>query len=406
MTHSNQNLMSEQATKVTIEKQRQQFLGLNNKTYFNFGGQGTMPKAALDAIVNTHQRIQEIGPFSGKVNSWLQEQTQDLKTVIAQELNTTSDRITLTENVTAGCNIALWGQQWQPGDTILMSDCEHPGIIATVEEIARRFGVEIVIFPLLAALNQEDPVAIIEQYLNPSVRLLVISHLLWNTGQVLPLQEIVTLCHNYNQAKPVKVLVDAAQSVGCLALDLPKTQVDYYAFTGHKWLCGPAGVGGLYISKTAFADLHPTFIGWRGIEMNEQGRPTSWKSNGEKYEVATSAYPEYQGLKAAIAIHQQWGTPEARHKRIKQLSQYLWFALSQLPGVQCLKKSPPEAGLVSFQIPDRNQKYIVNELEKKGFFLRTIADPDCIRACVHYMSLTQEIDTLIAALSSSLQTKY
>ena len=394
--------MSNSTANITIEEQRQQFLGLANKTYFNFGGQGTMPQASLDAIVDTHQYIQKVGPFSGSVNSWLQGKTAELREAIANELRTTSDRITLTENVTAGCNIALWGIQWEAGDSILMSDCEHPGVIATVNEIARRFGVKVEICPILDTLNEGNPVEAIEQHLTPNTRLVLISHLLWNTGQVLPLKEITALCHNYSSSKkPIRVLVDAAQSVGCLDLDLPDTNVDYYAFTGHKWLCGPAGVGGLYVSESAFNDLHPTFIGWRSIEL-DGGKPKDWLNNGEKYEVATSAYPEYQGLKTAIAVHQQWGTPTQRYQRIRQLSQYLWFALTQLEGVECLKKSPPEAGLVSFQIPSKNHLSLVNHLEQQGFFLRTIANPDCIRACVHYMSLTQEIDSLIAAISLSL----
>ena len=394
--------MGDLTAKITIEKQRQQFLGLANKTYFNFGGQGTMPQASLEAIMNTHQYIQKVGPFSGQVNSWLQAKTASVRKAIAQELKTTSDRITLTENVTAGCNIALWGFDWQPGDSILMSDCEHPGIIATVNEIARRFAVNVEICPILDTLNQGNPVEIIKQHLSPQTRLLVISHLLWNTGQVLPLKDIVSLCHNYFQDSKIRVLADAAQSVGCLDLDLPDSGVDYYAFTGHKWLCGPAGVGGLYISESAFAELHPTFIGWRSIDLDEVGNPAGWKNNGQKYEVATSAYPEYQGLEAAITVHQQWGDSHQRYQRIRQLSQYLWFALSQLEGVECLKTSPPEAGLVSFQIPDRNQLDIVNKLEQKGFFLRTIANPSCIRACVHYMSLTQEIDSLVAAISLAI----
>lgn len=394
--------MGNLTAKITIEKQRQQFLGLGNKTYFNFGGQGTMPQASLDAILSTHQYIQQVGPFSGGVNSWLQGKAQSVRKAIAEELKTTSDRITLTENVTAGCNIALWGIDWQPGDNILISDCEHPGIIATVNEIVRRFGVTVTVCPILETLNQGDPVAVIEQHLTPKTRLLVISHLLWNTGQVLPLKDIVSVCHNYPHSQPVRVLADAAQSVGCLDLDLPDSGVDYYAFTGHKWLCGPAGVGGLYVSESAFAQLHPTFIGWRSVDLDEEGQPADWKSNGQKYEVATSAYPEYQGLQAAISVHQQWGTSSQRYQRIRALSQYLWFALSQLEGVECLKKSPPEAGLVSFQILDKNQLDIVNNLEQQGFFLRTIANPSCIRACVHYMSLTQEIDSLVAAISLAI----
>jgi L-cysteine/cystine lyase len=395
--------MSNSTANITIEEQRKQFFGLANKTYFNFGGQGTMPQASLDAIVDTHQYIQKVGPFSGSVNSWLQGKTAELRDAIANELRTTSDRITLTENVTAGCNIALWGIPWEAGDSILMSDCEHPGVIATVNEIARRFDVKVETCPILDTLNEGNPVEVIQQHLNPNTRLLLISHLLWNTGQVLPLKEITALCHNYPHSKqPIKVLVDAAQSVGCLDLDLPNSDVDYYAFTGHKWLCGPAGVGGLYVSESAFEELHPTFIGWRSIELDAEGNPKNWLNNGAKYEVATSAYPEYQGLKAAIAVHQQWGNSTQRYQRIRQLSQYLWFALTQLEGVECLKKSPPEAGLVSFQIPNKNHLSLVNHLEQQGFFLRTITNPDCIRACVHYMSLTQEIDSLVTAISLAI----
>jgi L-cysteine/cystine lyase len=400
------NLTGKITEKITIEEQRQQFLGLVNKTYFNFGGQGTMPQSSLDAIVNTHQYIQEIGPFSVQINSWLQEKTALLRKAIAEELQTTPDRITLTDNVTTGCNIVLWGLQWQPGDEILMSDCEHPGVIAIVREIARRFAVNVQICPILDTLNLGNPAEVIQQHLTPNTRLLVISHSLWNTGQVLPLQEIVTVCHNYDRSKqPIKILVDAAQSVGCLALNLPELGVDYYAFTGHKWLCGPAGVGGLYTSETAFADLYPTFIGWRSVNLDRQGKPQDWKANGQKFEIATSAYPEYQGLQAAIATHQQWGTASQRFQRLRQLSQYLWFALTQIEGVTCLKETPPEAGLVSFQLPTRSHREIVSNLEQQGFFLRTIADPDCIRACVHYLNLTQEIDSLVAAISLAVSQR-
>ena len=387
--------------KINIEEQRQQFPGLLNKTYFNFGGQGTMAKVALDTIIEAHKYIQKAGPFSIEVNDWIQKQVALARTAIANELGTTADRITLTENVTAGCNIALWGIDWQPGDSILMTDCEHHGIIATIEEIARRFQLEVEICPILKTLNQGNPTEVIREYLTPSTRLVVISHLLWNTGQVLPLKEIVTTCHNYSQSKQqIQVLVDAAQSVGSLPLNLPESEVDYYAFTGHKWLCGPAGVGGLYISENAFPKLNPTFIGWRSIETDAKGQPQAWKTNGKKFEVATSAYPEYIGLREAIAIHHQWGNAAARYQRICQLSQYLWSKLQQIDGLICLKNSPPEAGLVSFYIENQDSDRVVKNLEQQGFLLRTLANPYCIRACVHYLTLETEIDNLITVLNS------
>ena len=389
--------------KIDTKKHRQQFPGLLNKTYFNFGGQGTMPQAAFEAIIDTHKYIQQVGPFSSKINAWLIQKGHLLRQALAEELGATADTITLTENVTAGCNIALWGMDWQQGDRLLMTDCEHPGIIATVQEISRRFGVEIAICPILETLNQGDPVQVIQTHLTPNTRLVVLSHLLWNTGQVLPLKDIVRVCHSYlANNSPVRVLVDAAQSVGSLVLNLPDLEVDYYAFTGHKWLCGPAGVGGLYISPEAFTELQPTFIGWRGITMDKRGKPQAWKENGQKFEVATNAYPESEGLYSAIATHREWGTAPQRYQTICELSQYLWSSLRQIDGINCLKATPPEAGLVSFQVPGIDHGQLVNSLEKQGFLLRTIADPDCIRACVHYLTIAEEIDSLVAIMQKAI----
>jgi L-cysteine/cystine lyase len=387
--------------KIDIKEHRQQFLGLKNKNYFNFGGQGTMPQAALNAINETHQYIQQHGPFSGQINTWLTQRVSQLRQTLATELTTTPNTITIAENVTAGCNIALWGIDWQRGDRLLMTDCEHPGVIATVQEISRRFNVEIALCPILDTLNSGNPTEVIASHLTPNTRLVVLSHLLWNTGQVLPLQEIARVCHNYPAPnKPIRLLVDAAQSLGSLPLNLPELEVDYYAFTGHKWLCGPAGVGGLYISPEAFNDLNPTFIGWRSVDLDRQGQPKAWKTDGTKFEVATSAYPEYEGLNSAITAHQLWGTASERYARICELSQYLWSSLKEIDKVNCLKNTPPEAGIVSFQIDGIKSIDLVDFLEQKGFYLRTIAHPDCIRACVHYLTLTEEIEALIAEIQS------
>ncbi|MGL4882929.1 MAG: aminotransferase class V-fold PLP-dependent enzyme, partial [Waterburya sp.] len=177
--------MNNSLSSTDLKEHRQQFPGLTNKTYFNFGGQGTMAQAALDTIINTHKYIQQVGPFSNQINTWLLKNNNLLREAIASELGITIETLTLTENVTAGCNIPLWGTDWQAGNRILMTDCEHPGIIALVEEIARRFQVEVAICPIMATLNAGDPVEVINNHLTPNTRLVVLSHLLWNTGQVL-----------------------------------------------------------------------------------------------------------------------------------------------------------------------------------------------------------------------------
>jgi L-cysteine/cystine lyase len=382
----------------SLETFRQKFLALEHKSYFNYGGQGPMPRSAITAIQQSYEQIQQLGPFSGKVNTWIVEETERTRGAIAAELNASPETIALTENVSIGCNIALWGIDWQAGDHLLISDCEHHSVIAAVKEIQRRFRIEVSVCPLRATLNEGNPAAILASHLQPNTRLVALSHILWNTGQLLPLQEMVAVCHRYASQRPVRVLVDAAQSVGVLPLNLTELQADFYAFTGHKWWCGPEGLGGLYVRPEALEELHPTFIGWRGVMTDAVGYPIDWKANGQRYEVATSAYPLYAGLRAAIGLHREWGTSTQRYQRIQFLSRLLWQRLFDLPKVACLRTKPPEAGLISFQLPGQSHKQLVQFLEAQAIMLRVILDLDCVRACVHYFTSESEIDRLVAAV--------
>ena len=392
---------------VSIAHYRQTIPALQNKAYFNYGGQGPMGIKVLEAIQTAHQTIQTCGPFSQALNRWMEVEGIKTRQVLAEDLGVAPQTIALTENVSAGWNIALWGLSWRSGDHILLSDCEHPGIIATVRELQRRYGLEVSVFPHLNQLNNTDPVAMVQTYLRPTTRLVVISHILWNTGQVIPLAKICQLCHE--QSRPVRVLSDAAQSVGMLPLQLAETDVDFYPFTGHKWYCGPAGLGGLYVNPKAMTELAPTFIGWRGVQVNDQGQPTEWEPDARRYEVATSNVALCSGLRVAISHHNDWGTTEERYFRICQLSSYLWGKLNSLRAVQCLLKSPPESGLVSFQIfqgsdysPELHKK-LVTYLESQQFYLRTLLSPSCVRACTHYFTTELEIDRLIDAIEVFLR---
>lgn len=373
-----------------IIQHRQQFPALANKLYFNFGGQGTMPKVSLTAIYEAYEFIQREGPFTNKMNNWVMEEAAKTRSCIASELGVVPEAIAITEDVTVGCNIPLWGMDWHAGDRILLTDCEHPGIIAAVQEISRRYQVEVDFCSIRDTLNNNNSLDIISQSITSKTRLFVFSHVLWNTGQVLPLSEIVQLC----KERSVKTLVDAAQSAGQLPLNLTESGVDFYAFTGHKWFCGPEGIGGLYIGLEAMESLNPTFIGWRGIVPSKTGT-YNWKPDATRYEVATSAYPLYAGMQQAIATHQNWGTTQQRYQQILYLSNYLWQQLSASSDITCLRTSPPESGLVSFQITSGKHKELVQFLEDIGMMTRTIADPDCVRACVHYFTLESEIDQLV-----------
>ncbi|PZO61305.1 MAG: cysteine lyase [Phormidesmis priestleyi] len=395
---------------------QQGFSSLLGKRYFNYGGQGPMADSAIAAFTQAQQKIQTEGPFANAIYQWLLTEGESVRAAIAQALGASSQTITLTENVTIGCNIPLWGLPWQKGDRILLGDCEHPGVVAAVAEISRRYGLEVSTCALADTRNGGDPIAVIEQALSPNTRLVIISHILWNTGQVLPLREIVACCHA--NAPHTRVLVDAAQSVGVLPLDqpgwtLPETKADYYAFTGHKWWCGPAGIGGLYVRPEVLAEMAPTFIGWRSVEVNDEAQPTGWKPDGRRFEVATSDYALWSALRQAMTVQATWGNSAARYARICTLSQRLWTGLQALPQVACLMtQSPPPSGLVSFQLlggdgqpsPDWHSA-LVESLEAQKIYVRILLSPNCVRACVHYLTLESEVDDLIVQIKYWLRSR-
>lgn len=400
-----------------VRMARSQFPALGNKQYFNYGGQGPLADSAMAALIEGQRVIQDVGPFSGATYEWVSGERSHLRGAIAQYLGTMPETITLTENVTVGCNIPLWGLPWQSGDHVLIGDCEHPGVVAAVDEISRRYGVEVSRCALAQTMNAADPVgdpvAVVQAGLRPTTRLVVISHILWNTGQVLPLKEIVAACHA--NAARTRVLVDAAQSVGVLPLDvpgqgLPETEVDYYAFTGHKWMCGPAGVGGLYVRPEVLAETAPTFIGWRSIEVDGAARPMGWQPDGKRYEVATSDYPLWPAMREAIAVQAQWGTSMERYERICGLSKRLWEGLRSLEQVFCLlSEAPPPSGLVSFQLLGRDGEprpelhtQLVAQLEAQKTYVRVLLSPHCLRACVHYLTLETEVDRLVEQIRAAM----
>ncbi len=377
------------------EATRSLYPALANKTYFNYGGQGVLSQQVLAKISENFAYIEAIGSFSIAANKWIIEETNLLKAAIASEFKVAPETIALTENTTHGCNIALWSFNWQQGDHLLISDCEHPSILAIAKSLQSRYGIEIDYFPLFA--NAEDSLAIetIQQHLKPQTRMIMFSHVCWNTGQVIPLAEVVQICHSQN----VLVAIDAAQSVGVLPLDLGALGVDFYAFTGHKWWNGALGVGGLYINPEILASLEPTFAGWRSLEYNSP--EIKWRLDAQKFEVATSTYPLYGALREAIAQANSRGNQTERYIRICELSQYLWQALQGISNITCIKNQPPACGLVSFKIANKSHNQVSQSLEiNHKILVRSIPTPDCLRVSLHYLNTIDEINVLVAALKA------
>ena len=378
---------------------------LAGKTYFNYGGQGPLPDSSLEAITASWRTIQELGPFTSAVWPFVESQMAAVRSRLAAACGVGPHRIALTENVTSGCVLPLWGLQWQAGDELLISDCEHPGVVAACQELARRAGLSLAVLPVQAISAQigEDQLEAavltsLEQALTPRTRMVVLSHLLWNTGAVMPIARVAERLQGHGRQP--WLLVDAAQSMGSIPVAEAAVAADIYAFTGHKWLCGPEGLGGVALSERLLEQAEPTLIGWRSLR-HEGSAGSSWHGDARRFEVATSCVPLLAGLASSIDLLAAVGSPEARLARIRAGSAQLWQGLQQIPGLDTLLQEPPPAGLVSFRLTGNGSpspEAVVAQLGEQAIWLRSLDDPHCLRACTHITTTVAEVGLLLEAL--------
>jgi L-cysteine/cystine lyase len=386
---------------------------LGNKTYFNYGGQGPLPTPSLDAIVATWRRIQELGPFTTDVWPVVEAETSRLRQHLASWCGAPPHRLALTENVTMGCVLPLWGLPWRAGDTLLIGDGEHDGVVAACRELARRFDLRLQTLKLSVwgeGLDQPPPRApacpdqqvldALEQALTPETRMVVLSHLLWKTGQRMPIGAVADRL----AAHPGRpwLLVDGAQSFGSLPVAEEAHRADIYAFTGHKWCCGPEGLGGVLLSERVLAESQPTLIGWRTLRAEDQAGG-GFHRDGRRFEVATSCTPLLSGLDASLSLLEEVGTAAERLTRIQVQAQGLWQGLQSVPGCHPLLEEPPPAGLVSAQLRRRDGSAVppaevARRLGERGIWLRHLPGPDCLRACTHVTTTVAEVDALLDTL--------
>jgi L-cysteine/cystine lyase len=375
---------------------------LAGKAYFNYGGQGPLPTPSLEAIQRSWVRIQELGPFGGAVWPFVEGTVAGLRAQLAASCGVSPQRLSFTENVTSGCLLPLWGLPWEAGDALLISDAEHPGVVAGCRELAHRHDLTTANLPVAAerATEAEAAAAVLEaleRTLTPRTRLVVLSHLLWNTGQTMPIAAVAARLAAH--PRQPWLLVDGAQSLGSLPVAEAAAAADIYACTGHKWCCGPEGLGVAVLSERVLQQSRPTLIGWRSLRQEGESE-SAFHSDGRRFEVATSCTPLFAGLHTSLNLLEAVGSPEARLVLIRQRAEQLWGALQEVAGVRTVLNTPPPAGLVSFHVEGQEPAALVQRLAERGFWLRNLPEPSCLRACTHVTTSASEVQALVEAIAA------
>ncbi|MGN6361632.1 MAG: aminotransferase class V-fold PLP-dependent enzyme [Thermomicrobiales bacterium] len=377
-----------------IASLRAELPAVQAQRYLNTGTNGPLPRRAHDAIIAAATREFQAGRIGG--NTWEEiGATQDrARAALATLLGCAPEEIALTHNTTEGMNIALLGVDWQPGDEVITSSLEHPGGLYPVYLAHQRFGARI----RMTRIGQPngDPVAELRAALTGRTRAVVLSHVSWASGMVLPLRELADLAHDAGAL----FICDAAQGAGMVPAPVYELGVDAYACSGQKWLCGPDGTGALFVRRDRLGDIRQSAMGYASVQhgMSDYEGHFVPPPSTSRYEAATLYPPSVAGLAAGLDwlagdIGWDWV-----YARIAALGQYCYEQLAALPGVTVFTPREAMAGLVHFTVAGIAPADLTACLAARNLIIRHTPDPAYNRVSTGFYNTEAEIDELAAAI--------
>ncbi|HZC19544.1 MAG TPA: aminotransferase class V-fold PLP-dependent enzyme, partial [Rubrobacteraceae bacterium] len=199
----------------------------NSYAYLNSGGSGPPSSETISAMRDADDLCSGPAYLEGTdFYAHQRDQYARAREAAARLVNVDPEDIALTQSTTHGMNLGAFALDWKAGNEVVSSRSEHPGCLVPLHALEKRHGVRLrLVEPPVTAEKVE--VAMTER-----TRLVALSHVDWTTGEVLPLEEICALARD----RGALTLVDGAQSVGNVPVDIPASGADMYAFTGHKWV--------------------------------------------------------------------------------------------------------------------------------------------------------------------------
>jgi L-cysteine/cystine lyase len=304
-----------------------------------------------------------------------------------------ADEIALTHSAGEGLNSALLGMPWEPGDEVVTTTEEHPGLLIPLNLLARRQGV-VTRYADVGNGGKHVAEAIASQ-ITSRTRAIAVSHLLWSTGAVIPLQEISELARE----NELLVIVDAAQSAGQIPIDLHELGVDAYAMPGQKWLCGPESTGLLYIRRDRFGDILPTYTRYGQFETSGFYIPAA---GAMRYEIGEFSGAAVAGQEAALHwLRDEVGFDWA-HARISALGAALHQRLSRIDRVTVITPANAMAGMVNFTVEGVRPQEVTSALYERGYTIRYVDTRPCTvsaRASVGWWNTEEEVSGLADAIA-------
>lgn len=363
--------------------------------YLNNGTNGPLPQRSHDALVAAATAELHEGRISGAAWGRIAANEGAARAKFGALLGCSPDEIALTHNTTEGMNIVISGMSWARGDEVISAATEHPGGLYPLYLLKNRYGVRLRMTEI--GLADLDPVEELSKVLTARTKAVVLSHVSWATGMILPLRELADLAHSVGAL----LICDSAQGCGMVPAPVYELGVDAYACSGQKWLCGPDGTGALFVRHDRLAEINQTYMGYHGVQMGMSSAEGFYvpPPTASRYEAATLYPPSIAGLNASLDwLADEIGWPWI-YGRIAELGRYCYDALAAIPGVTMISPREGKAGLTHFALAGIAPADLTAKLAEQGIMIRHTPYPVANRVATGFYNTEEEIDRLATAIT-------
>ena len=373
--------------------------------YLDNGASAQVPTQVIDRLTryhtSEHANIHRGVHYLSETATAAYEQA---RTKLRKFINAGEDReVIFTSGTTNSINTVAhgFGRVFVgAGDEIVVSEMEHHSNIVPWQMLCEEKGATLRVIPI-----DDAGQLLLEEYqklLNPRTKLVAVTHVSNVLGTVNPVKEMIEMAH----AQGIPVLLDGAQGVPHMNVDVQDLDCDFYAFSGHK-MCGPTGIGVLYAKASWLEKMQP-FQGGGGMILSVSFEKTTFAAIPDKFEAGTPPIAAAIGLGAAVDYLEAVGM-DAITSHEDDLLGYATNLLSDINGVRIFGNAPEKASVLSFNIEGVHAHDVGTILNDEGVAVRVghhcaqplmkrFGIPATVRASLYLYNTTAEIDQLAGAI--------
>jgi isopenicillin-N epimerase len=365
---------------------RKLFLIPADEIYLNNGTCGSSPMPVLRAVVDSYHKLEQMDdPDPEQYPLFGYGPFDEFRTPLAKFVGVSKDEIAILRNATEANAIMANALDMSPGDEVLMSDQEHGSGESPWMMRAKRYGIVVKQFKLPVPPKSPDEVLkLVEAAITPKTKVIFVSHITTVTGVILPVKEISALA----RSKGIVSMIDGAQVIGMMPLNIKDIGCDMYSSSPHKWLMSPKGTGWLYVRDEIIDRC------WSNTTTHGWDDPKLRAARFQQY--GSANIPVVAGMIAAIDMTNKIGLDRIE-KRERQLADYIHSEMLKRGAESWTSPDPRmRCAIITVNVPPVKRMELENWLWKTHKIRIRGGEPSKLRLSTPYYLQKKDIDTFLA----------